>query len=154
IFTARRRFILLASPHPCLLRCLSSRGPPAGRHTSSSSAATIASSGPRRNTSGLRRAHLCHWTSAKMRRPSFGEANLGALIGAIVGATGGLFAIGIPPAILLRDPARLFGTPILAVISFLICGCSGWLIGGQLGPRLGEISNSRRGETVGGVLGG
>ena len=30
-----------------------------------------------------------------MRNPGFGETNLGALSGAVVGAIGGLFAIGI-----------------------------------------------------------
>jgi hypothetical protein len=89
-----------------------------------------------------------------MRRPPLGEANLGALIGAIIGAIGGLFAIGIPPAIIGRDLARLFGTPLLAIFCWLISGPVGWLTGGQLGPRLGELSNTQRGEIIGGILGG
>ena len=70
-----------------------------------------------------------------MRRPSFAEANMGALVGAIVGATGGLFAVGIAPAVIDRNVALLFDTPILGLICFTISGPLGWLIGGQLGPR-------------------
>lgn len=89
-----------------------------------------------------------------MRRPSFAEANMGALVGAIVGATGGLFAVGIAPAVIDRNVALLFDTPILGLICFTISGPLGWLIGGQLGPRLGDRFDPRRAEVVGGVLGG
>jgi len=75
-----------------------------------------------------------------MRRPAFGEANMGALAGAVIGAIGGLFAIGIGPAIASQNIRLLVGTPILAIVSLLLCGPLGWLIGGQIGPRLGGNS--------------
>ena len=89
-----------------------------------------------------------------MRKPGLGEANLGALTGAIVGAIGGLFAIGIGPAIVGKNLALLFHTPILGLICWLVSGPVGWLIGGQIGPRLGDRFQSNNGEIAGGVLGG
>jgi hypothetical protein len=89
-----------------------------------------------------------------MRKPSFGETNLGALVGAMVGSVGGLFAVGIAPAIVGRSLALLFSTPILSLASWIISGCLGWAIGGQLGPRLGALLRSSRGEVIGGVVGG
>ncbi len=79
---------------------------------------------------------------------------MSALVGAIVGATGGLFAVGIAPAVIGRNLALLFETPILGLICFFISGTFGWLIGGQIGPRLGAKFDPRRAEVVGGVLGG
>ena len=72
-----------------------------------------------------------------MRRPGFGEANWGAMVGAVVGAIGGLFAIGIAHAIAGRNLALLVGTPVLSLVCCLLGGPIGWLIGGQTGPRLG-----------------
>ena len=89
-----------------------------------------------------------------MKRPSLGEANMGALAGGIVAAVGGLFAIGIAPAVLARNLALLFGTPILGLICWVVSGPVGWLIGGQIGPLLGEKFRTRRAEMVGGALGG
>ena len=89
-----------------------------------------------------------------MRRPSIAGANMGALVGAIVGATGGLFAVGIAPAVIDRSAASLFGTPILGLICFFISGLFGWLIGGQIGPRFGDLFQPRSAEVLGGVLGG
>jgi hypothetical protein len=89
-----------------------------------------------------------------MRKPGFGEANMGALAGAVIGAIGGLFAIGIGPAVAHSNIRLLVGTPILAIISLLVCGPIGWLIGGQIGPRLGGKFNTQRAETIGGVIGG
>ena len=37
-----------------------------------------------------------------MRKPGFGETSLGALMGAVVGSIGGLFAVGIVPTILVQ----------------------------------------------------
>jgi hypothetical protein len=79
---------------------------------------------------------------------------MGALVGAIVGAIGGLFAVGIAPAVLSRDPTKLFSYPKIALICFLVSGTVAWILGGQIGPRLGELSNARRGEIIGGILGG
>jgi hypothetical protein len=89
-----------------------------------------------------------------MRKPAFGEANMGALAGAVIGAIGGLFAIGIGPAIAAQNIRLLVGTPILAIVSLLVCGPLGWIIGGQIGPRLGGKFKTQRAETIGGVIGG
>ena len=86
--------------------------------------------------------------------PSFGGANMGALAGSIAGAIGGLFALGIAPAIISRNAALLFETPILGLASFLISGGLGWLIGGQLGPRLSQRVRFRPAEIIGGSVGG
>src|SRR6516162_191853 len=89
-----------------------------------------------------------------MRKPGFGEGNMGALVGAVIGAIGGLFAIGIGPAIAGQNIRLLVGTPILAIISLLVCGPLGWIIGGQIGPRLGNKFRTQRAEAIGGVIGG
>ena len=86
--------------------------------------------------------------------PSFGGANMGALAGSIAGAIGGLFALGIAPAIISRNAALLFETPILGLGSFLISGGLGWLIGGQLGPRLSQRFRFGPAEIIGGSVGG
>ena len=92
--------------------------------------------------------------SARMRKPGFGESNLGAVAGAVVGSIGGLFALGVVRAILLKDITALLGTPLLGVASWVISLPCGWLLGGQIGPRVGEKLRSQKGEIIGGVLGG
>jgi uncharacterized protein YcfJ len=87
-------------------------------------------------------------------KPGWGESNLGALAGAVVGATGCLFAVGIAPAIIARNLAVLFRYPIIGLFCMLVGGPIGWLIGGQLGPRFGERYDSPRAEITGGVIGG
>lgn len=89
-----------------------------------------------------------------MRKPGLGEPNVGALMGAVVASTGGLFAVGIARAVMGRNVALLFETPILGLICWLVSGPAGWIIGGQIGPRLGARFNSQRGEIIGGVVGG
>jgi hypothetical protein len=89
-----------------------------------------------------------------IRKPGFGETNLGAVTGAATGSIGGLFSVGIVPAIARRDIMGLFDSPVLALISWLVCIICGWLIGGQIGPRLGMRFKSQRAETVGGCIGG
>jgi len=86
--------------------------------------------------------------------PSLGAASMGALAGSVVGAIGGLFALGIAPAVIGRNPALLFQTPILGLISFFICGGLGWLIGGQLGPRASRQFNFSLAEILAGSAGG
>ena len=89
-----------------------------------------------------------------MRKPGFGETNLGAIMGAVVGSIGGLFAVGIVPAIMYRDITVLFRTPILALISWVSCIVGGWFVGGQIGPRVGARFKSQRAEVIGGGFGG
>jgi hypothetical protein len=89
-----------------------------------------------------------------MRKPGIGETNLGALAAAPVGGIFGLFALGIAPAIITRNPAHLVGTPILGVVSMVVCAVVSWLIGGQIGPRVGWRFRSERAELVGGLLSG
>jgi hypothetical protein len=86
--------------------------------------------------------------------PSFGGANMGALAGSVAGAIGGLFALGIAPAIISHNPALLFETPILGLASFFISGGLGWLIGGQVGPRIGNKLRFGLAEVIGGAAGG
>ncbi len=75
-------------------------------------------------------------------------------MGAVVGSLGGLFAVGIPPAIIYRSIARLLGTPVFSFISWAICLVCGWIVGGQLGSRFGTRFKSLRAELVGGAIGG
>lgn len=89
-----------------------------------------------------------------MRKPSMGEYNLGAVGGAVVGSIGGLFAVGLPPAILARNLALLFETPILGLICWIVSGLAGWFLGGQVGPRLGEMYRSQQVEILGGAFAG
>jgi hypothetical protein len=89
-----------------------------------------------------------------MRRPGLGEASQGALAGAVVGAIGGLFAVGLAPAIIGKDLTLLFKFPLLSLLCWLVSLPAGWFIGGQVGPPLGELLNSPRAEVVGGAIGG
>jgi hypothetical protein len=89
-----------------------------------------------------------------MRKPSIGEYNLGALGGAVAGSIGGLFAIGLVRATLGRNIALLLSAPMLSLISWVVCGAVGWLLGGQIGPRFGEKFHSERAEYLGGAFGG
>lgn len=89
-----------------------------------------------------------------MRKPGWGEANLGAISGAVVGGIGGLFALGVAPAIISRNPAYLVQTPILGLASLLVCGILGWILGGQIGYRIGDRLRSERAEIITGGLAG
>lgn len=80
--------------------------------------------------------------------------NIGAVVGAVVGSFGGIFALGLAPAILSRDIALLFGAPLLGLFSWIISLPTGWLLGGQIGPRLGMSFKTPRAEVMGGALGG
>lgn len=85
-------------------------------------------------------------------RPDLGQVNLGALAGAVLGSIGGLFSVGIPPAIVFRDVRALFATPTLGVISFIVCGLLGWLLGGQVGPWFGRKYQSIQAEFISGAI--
>ena len=89
-----------------------------------------------------------------MQKLGPGEFNVGGLIGAVVGSLGGLFAVGVARAIVGGHIALLFGTPILGLLGFLVSGGTGWLLGSQIGPRMGARFDSARFEIAGGVIGG
>ena len=89
-----------------------------------------------------------------MQRPKFGEFNAGAMSGAVVGAVGGLFAVGLARAIIGGHLALLFDTPILGFISWTVSGVTGWFAGGQIGPRVGVRFGSQRVELVAGAVSG
>src|SRR5262249_47892141 len=78
----------------------------------------------------------------------------GSVMGAVVGSIGGLFAIGVPPAIIYRGIATLLGTPVFSFMSWAVCLACGWIIGGQIGSRLGTKFRSLRAELLGGAIGG
>jgi len=89
-----------------------------------------------------------------MKRPRFGESNLSALIGAIVGSVGGLFAVGLVPAIHTRDVAQFVATPVVSFVGWIIGGIVGWITGGQIGPRFETRLGERKANLLGGILGG
>ena len=88
------------------------------------------------------------------RKPPLGEANLAALVAAVTGSIGGLFALGLIPAIIARNPQFLAVAPTMNVISFFVCGAIGWFLGGQLGPRLEVAFGVKNGHIAGGIIGG
>ena len=88
------------------------------------------------------------------RRPPIGEANLAALIAGVIGSIGGLFALGLVPAILYRAPEWLVRWPKHNLFSFFLCGSVAWLLGGQIGPRLQRLFGVQNGHIVGGIIGG
>ena len=76
------------------------------------------------------------------------------MIGAVVGAMGGLFAVGIPWAIIKGDIKALSDARSFGVIGLVVSAPVGWFIGGQIGPRLENILSERNAGIVGGVIGG
>jgi hypothetical protein len=90
----------------------------------------------------------------ELRKPRLGETNLGSLAGAVIAAIGSLFAVGIAHAIVERDLAMVFATPLVAVLCWLASWPVGWLLGGQVGPRLAQKVRHPRAELVGGALAG
>ncbi len=84
----------------------------------------------------------------------FGGFKLGAMAGGVVGAVGGLFAVGVARALYEHNPRLLLETPTLSFVCWVVGGLTGWLMGGQLGRRLGMVFRSERAEIVGGVVGG
>ncbi len=83
-----------------------------------------------------------------------GQYSLSAVVGAVVGSIGGLFAIGTVRALLHHNLALIFRFPMLGLLSWIICGVAGWLLGGWLGPRCGQFFSSYQAELMGGALGG
>ena len=89
-----------------------------------------------------------------MRWPRFGEASLGAMVGAMTGAVGGLMAVGLPGAILNHDFTQLLAARTLGLLGLLVSTPIGWMLGGQLGPLLEKVLGQRSGGIVGGLIGG
>lgn len=89
-----------------------------------------------------------------MRPPRFAEPNLSAVIGAVIGAVGGLIAVTLPYAIMTRDISALSAARTLALIGFLVSTPVAWIIGGQIGPRLEKLLGERASSIVGGIIGG
>jgi hypothetical protein len=89
-----------------------------------------------------------------MPKPTLGQANLAALIGMVIGSILGLFALGLVPAIITRQPGFLAIAPKLNIISFFICGGVGWVLGGQIGPRIYHLFGPKNAHIIGGVIGG
>ena len=87
-------------------------------------------------------------------KPTLGQANLAALIGVVIGSILGLFALGLVPAIITRQPGYLAIAPKLNIISFFICGGAGWVLGGQIGPRIHQPFGPRNAHIIGGIIGG
>lgn len=48
----------------------------------------------------------------------------------------------------------LFTAPMLSLVSWILSLPVGWLLGGQIGPRLGFALRSSWAEVIGGVFGG
>jgi len=89
-----------------------------------------------------------------MRKPGIGEANLGAVIGATVGAVGGLFAVTIPYAILTRDLSALSMARTYGLMGFIVSTPIGWILGGQISPRIEGRLSERAAGIIGGAIGG
>lgn len=87
-------------------------------------------------------------------RPPIGEANLAALIAAVIGCIGGLFALGIAPSIITGNIQFLAAYPVFNVVSFFLSGIIGWFMGGQIGPRLQRWFGNQGGLITGGIIGG
>ena len=85
-------------------------------------------------------------------KPALGEASFGAVAGTVVAGVGALFSIGLATAILNHDATLLFRTPILSLASWVVSVPTGWVLGGQVGPRIGERFNSRNAEVIAGGL--
>ena len=89
-----------------------------------------------------------------MREPSVGKENLGAVIGAVTGAMGGLFAVAIPLAILTRNLQVLSAARTFGIISFLICTPIGWFAGGYISHALAKWLGEKKAGILGGLIGG
>lgn len=88
------------------------------------------------------------------QKHSLGETNLAALVALIIGSIGGLFALGLIPAIITRNLHYLAVAPTMNIISFFLCGGLGWLVGGQIGPRLSPPMLPKSAHITGGIIGG
>lgn len=89
-----------------------------------------------------------------MSSPRLGRINLGGLAGLAVAGTGGLFSLGVVPAISLGNPRLLFNTPTLNVMCWVASLIFGWIGGTYVGYAFGRKYQSQRAEITGGSLAG
>ncbi|MBP9901304.1 MAG: hypothetical protein V9H26_05115 [Verrucomicrobiota bacterium] len=89
-----------------------------------------------------------------MKEPSIGKENLGAVIGAVTGALGGLFAVAIPLAILTRNLQALSAARTFGLVSFLVCTPIGWFAGGYLSHAMTKRLGEKKAAMIGGLIGG
>lgn len=89
-----------------------------------------------------------------MKEPSVGKENLGAVIGAVTGAIGGLFAVAIPWALMTRNIQALSAARAFGLISFIVCVPVGWFAGGYLTHYLEKFLRPKAANIIGGIIGG
>jgi hypothetical protein len=89
-----------------------------------------------------------------MKEPSFGKENLGAVIGAVLAAVGGLVAIAIPYALLTGNLKALSAARTIGLIGFFVSTPIGWFAGGYLCAALETKLSQRAAAIVGGIIGG
>ncbi len=90
-----------------------------------------------------------------MRNPEdFGRPNYGAMAGAVVGGIGGLFALGLIPAIITRDIHWVVDLRTANVLGWVVSVPLGWVFGSLIGRPLGNKFRSERFEIAGGIVGG
>lgn len=89
-----------------------------------------------------------------MREPSVGKENLGAVIGSVIGAVGGLFAIAIPLAIMTGNVQTLSIARKLGLFGFLVSVPIGWFAGGYISHALEKRMSRKAAGIVGGTIGG
>ena len=76
------------------------------------------------------------------------------MVGAVVGASGGLIAVALPLAILARDASALVYARGFGLLGFCVSAPVGWILGGQIGPRLEKRFGEKNGGIIGGIVGG
>lgn len=89
-----------------------------------------------------------------MKSRTIRETTLASMIGSILGSIPGLFAIGVIPAILEREPRLVLAHPTIGLLCFVVGGVFGWFVGGSLGWRLGKPHGTPQSQVTGGVIAG
>jgi hypothetical protein len=89
-----------------------------------------------------------------MRDPEAGNENPGAVIGAVTGAVGGLFAVVLPYVIMTGNIKALGAYRQLGVIGFMVSVPVGWFAGGYLSHALANKLGHKKAGILGGLIGG
>lgn len=89
-----------------------------------------------------------------MKEPSIGKENLGAVIGAVLAALGGLVAIAIPSTLMSGNLKMLSAARTIGLVGFLISWPIGWFAGGYLCAALENRLGKKAAPYVGGIIGG